>query len=56
MSKVTIDSSIGNITSIITTKSVKTIGLELDNEVQAMIKTNEVMLSPVEDGNKNTEA
>ena len=56
LSKVTIESSMGNITSIITTKSVKTMGLELDNEVQAMIKTNEVMLSPVEVGNNITEA
>ena len=47
LSKVTIQSVLGDITSIITTNAVSAMGLERGDDVQAMIKTNEVMLSPV---------
>lgn len=51
LSKVTIQAAIGDVTSIITTNAIKTMKLEVGSGVQAMIKTNEVMLSPIE-GNK----
>ena len=45
LSKVVVDSSVGKITSIITTNAVNQLGLEVGKEVIAMIKTNELMLS-----------
>jgi molybdopterin-binding protein len=46
LSKVTIDTPAGAIVSIITTNAVKQLQIEAGIEVTAMIKTNEVMLSP----------
>ncbi|SDX41574.1 molybdate transport system regulatory protein [Lutibacter oricola] len=45
LSKIIIKSSVGNITSIITTNAVKQLELKIGDEVTAMIKTNEIMLS-----------
>ncbi len=45
LSKVVIECSVGNITSIITTTAVNQLGLENGMGVTAMIKTNEIMLS-----------
>ena len=45
LSKLTIDTSVGSISSIITTNAVKQLELAKGVEVTAMIKTNEIMLS-----------
>lgn len=45
LSKVTIDSEIGKITSLITSNAVKQLKIVLGLELTAMIKTNELMLS-----------
>jgi len=45
LSKVTIDIAIGKIVSIITTSAVENLELSLGEEITAMIKTNEIMLS-----------
>lgn len=45
LSKLTIDTSVGKITSIITTNAVNQLELKKGIEVTAMIKTNEIMLS-----------
>lgn len=45
LSKVVIGSSIGNVTSIITTNAVNQLGLKVGNRVTALIKTNELMLA-----------
>lgn len=45
LSKLTIDTSVGKITSIITTNAVNQLELEKGIEVTAMVKTNEIMLS-----------
>lgn len=45
LSKVIIDSEIGNITSIITSNAVKQLGIVKGLELTAMIKTNELLLS-----------
>ena len=44
LSKLTIDTSVGDITSIITSNAVKQLGLNIGVEVTAMVKTNEIML------------
>lgn len=45
LSKLTINTSIGSLNSIITTNAVKQLNLKIGMEVTAMIKTNEIMLS-----------
>ena len=45
LSKVTLQTKVGAIISIITTKAVKALKLEVGSKATAMIKTNEVMLS-----------
>ena len=45
LSKVTLNTHIGNIISIITTKAVNSLQLKIGDKATAMIKTNEVMLS-----------
>ena len=45
LSKVTIETSIGQVSSIITTNAVQQLGIEIGKSVTAMIKTNEMMLS-----------
>lgn len=45
LSKLVIDTDVGNITSIITSNSVKRLKIEVGTELTAMIKTNELMLS-----------
>lgn len=45
LSKLTIETSVGNISSIITTNAVNQLGLIVGLEVTAMVKTNEIMLS-----------
>ena len=45
LSKVVVDTSVGNITSIITTNAVRNLDLSEGSVVTAMIKTNEIMLS-----------
>jgi len=45
LSKITLQTSVGEIISIITTYSLKKLALQLEDEVTAMIKTNEMMLS-----------
>lgn len=45
LSKLTLDTSAGKVTSIITTNAVNNLQLKKDSEVTAMIKTNELMLS-----------
>ncbi len=45
LSKVVLNSTIGKITSIITTNAVNQLELEVGKEAIAMIKTNELMLS-----------
>lgn len=56
LSKVAVQSEVGVVRSIITTNAVKVMGLEKGNEVQAMIKTNEVMLSPTSTDDAKSEA
>ncbi|SNR79250.1 TOBE domain-containing protein [Lutibacter flavus] len=45
LSKLTINTSVGKISSIITTNAVNQLNLKVGSEVTAMIKTNEIMLS-----------
>jgi molybdate transport system regulatory protein len=45
LSKVTVETQAGKITSVITTNAVQQLQLEEGNEVTAMIKTNEIMIS-----------
>lgn len=45
LSKLTINTSVGKICSIITSNAVNQLNLEVGSEVTAMIKTNEIMLS-----------
>lgn len=45
LSKLTIATPVGSITSIITSNAVAELGIELGSEVTAMIKTNELILS-----------
>ena len=45
LSKLTLETSAGKITSIITTNAVVNLKLKVGDEVTAMIKTNELMLS-----------
>jgi len=45
LSKLTIDSEIGKISSIITTNAVKQLDLKEGSAVKAMIKTNEILVS-----------
>lgn len=46
LSKLTLDSAVGQIQAIITTSAVEQLDLSLKMPVVAMIKTNELMLSP----------
>jgi len=45
LSKLVINTPVGNITSIITTNAVKQLDLHLGKKIVAMVKTNEIMLS-----------
>ncbi|AXT61619.1 tobe domain protein [Aquimarina sp. AD10] len=45
LSKLVINTSVGDIVSVITTKAVNQLGLTKGNHVTAMIKTNEILLS-----------
>lgn len=45
LSKIVLETSAGKITSVITTNAVKQLQLKEGNEVTAMIKTNEIMIS-----------
>ncbi|MGA9270752.1 MAG: TOBE domain-containing protein [Lutimonas sp.] len=45
LSKLTIDTPVGKITSIITSNAVQELGVKIGSEVTAMIKTNELILS-----------
>lgn len=45
LSKVTVETQVGLVTSVITTNAVRQLQLDVGTEVVAMIKTNEVMLS-----------
>lgn len=45
LSKIMLETSAGRITSVITTNAVKKLQLKEGNEVTAMIKTNEIMIS-----------
>ncbi len=45
LSKLVIDTDVGEITSIITSNSVKRLKIEIGTKLTAMIKTNELMLS-----------
>jgi len=45
LSKLVVDTDVGEITSIITSKSVKRLKIEIGTKLTAMIKTNELMLS-----------
>ena len=45
LATITIDTSLGPVTSIITRNAVNNLGLEIGRNVTAMIKTNEMMLS-----------
>jgi molybdate transport system regulatory protein len=45
LSKIILETSAGRITSVITTNAVKKLQLKEGNEVTAMIKTNEIMIS-----------
>ena len=45
LSKLTIDTPVGDITSIITSNAVQELGVKVGTEVTAMIKTNELILS-----------
>jgi molybdate transport system regulatory protein len=45
LSKLTIDTTVGRISSIITTNAVKQLELNEGTEVTAMVKTNEIILS-----------
>jgi molybdopterin-binding protein len=45
LSKLTIDTPVGKITSIITSNAVGELGVKVGSEVTAMVKTNELILS-----------
>lgn len=45
LSRLTLDTAVGKITSVITTNAVKQLALTKGMEVTAMVKTNEIMLS-----------
>lgn len=45
LSKLTIETSVGKIKSIITSNAVEQLQLRVEEEITAMIKTNEIMLS-----------
>ena len=45
LSKLTINTNVGKISSIITTNAVKQLKLELGTTVTAMVKTNEILIS-----------
>ena len=45
LSKLTIETNVGKIVSVITTNAVNKLQLNIDVKVTAMIKTNEIMLS-----------
>ncbi|NNF21911.1 MAG: TOBE domain-containing protein [Saprospiraceae bacterium] len=45
LSKVSLDTEVGKIVSVITTNAVNQLQLEIGAEVTAMVKTNEVMLA-----------
>lgn len=45
LSKINIKTSVGNISSIITTNAVKELKLSVGSNVTAMVKTNEILLS-----------
>ncbi len=45
LSKITLGTTVGNITSVITTNAVEQLGIETNTSVTAMIKTNEILLS-----------
>ena len=44
LSKLIINSSVGKITSIITTNAVKQLDIEIGSKITAMVKTNEILL------------
>lgn len=46
LSKIQLETEVGKINSIITAQAVKQLGIKKGMEVVAMIKTNEIMLSP----------
>lgn len=46
LSKVVVNAKQGEITSIITTNAVRQLEIEVGTEVTALVKTNEMMLSP----------
>ena len=45
LSKITVDTTVGSVVSIVTTQAVHQLELQIGTEVTAMIKTNEVILS-----------
>ena len=45
LSKLTLDTTVGKIVSIVTTRAVQQLQLQVGTEATAMIKTNEIMLS-----------
>lgn len=45
LSKLTLDTTVGKIISIITTNAVNQLGLKKGSEITAMVKTNEIMLN-----------
>ena len=45
LSKLAIETQVGTITSIITSNAVQDLGVKIETEVTAMIKTNELILS-----------
>ena len=45
LSQIVINSAVGTITSVITSGAVEQLNIEIGNEVTAMIKTNEILLS-----------
>jgi len=46
LSQVKVDTSIGEVVAIITTRAVDLLGLENGTKVCALVKTNEILLSP----------
>lgn len=46
LASVTLETAVGNIISIITVNAVNNLGLKEGSEVVAMVKTNEILLSP----------
>ncbi|WP_422005102.1 TOBE domain-containing protein [Roseivirga pacifica] len=45
LSKVTLETEVGTVVSVISTNSAERLGLKEEQQVYAMIKTNEIMLS-----------